>query len=91
MEHPNRLEVLIDQYENTLYRAALAILGNPAEAEDAVQDTFLRTDSIIYGGYSEPQALTAVDELLLRLLYHPNIRPGMNAQECEAVIRSLYY
>ena len=42
MEHPNRLEVLIDQYENTLYRAALAILGNPAEAEDAVQDTFLR-------------------------------------------------
>ena len=42
MEYPNRLEVLIEQYENTLYRTALAILGNPAEAEDAVQDTFLR-------------------------------------------------
>ena len=42
MEHPNRLEELIVKYENTLYRAALAILGNPPEAEDAVQDTFLR-------------------------------------------------
>ena len=42
MEHPNRLEILIERYENTLYRTALAILGNPAEAEDTVQDTFLR-------------------------------------------------
>lgn len=42
MEHPNRLETLIDTHTNTLYRTALAILGNPAEAEDAVQDTFLR-------------------------------------------------
>lgn len=38
----NRLETMIDQYENTLLRAALAILGDPYEAEDAVQDTFLR-------------------------------------------------
>ena len=42
MTEPNRLETLIDQYENTLLRAALAILGDPYEAEDAVQDTFLR-------------------------------------------------
>lgn len=56
-----------------------------------VQDTDLRTDSIIYSGYSEPQTLTQIDELLLRLLYHPDMRCGMNAAECEAVIRSLYY
>jgi len=42
MDYPNRLENLVTRYENTLYRAALAILSNPAEAEDAVQDTFLR-------------------------------------------------
>lgn len=42
MEHTNRLEVLIERYENMLLRAALAILGDPYEAEDAVQDTFLR-------------------------------------------------
>jgi RNA polymerase sigma-70 factor (ECF subfamily) len=38
----NRLEELVKQYEHTLFRAALAILGDVPEAEDAVQDTFLR-------------------------------------------------
>ncbi len=42
MEHPNRLEELVNKYENTLYRTALAILGDCGQAEDAVQDTFLR-------------------------------------------------
>ena len=56
-----------------------------------IQDTELRTDSIIYAGYSTPQALTSVDELLLRLLYHPDIKCGMDEEECEAVIRRLYY
>lgn len=35
-------EILVTQQENRLYRAALAILGDPHEAEDAVQDAFLR-------------------------------------------------
>ena len=39
---PNRLETLIHTHQNTLYRAALAILGDAHEAEDAVQDAFLR-------------------------------------------------
>lgn len=41
MEHTNRLESLIDRHTNTLLRAAAAILGDPCEAEDAVQDAFL--------------------------------------------------
>ena len=56
-----------------------------------VQDTELREDSLIWQGYSIPQDLTLVDWLILRLLYHPDIRCGMNAQACETVIRSLYY
>ena len=56
-----------------------------------VQDTNLRPDSIIYQEFTQPQALTPVDELLLKLLYHPDMQCGMNAQSCEAVIRSLYY
>ena len=55
-----------------------------------VQDTDLRPDSIIYSGYSEPQSLTQIDELLLRLLYHPKLQCGMSAAECETVIRELY-
>ena len=42
MTHSNRWEELVTKHENTLYRAALAILGDVQEAEDAVQDTFLR-------------------------------------------------
>ena len=42
MDHSNRLEELVAKHEHTLYRAALALLGDPQEAEDAVQDTFLR-------------------------------------------------
>ena len=56
-----------------------------------IQDTGLRPDSIIYQEYSEPQELTEVDELILKLLYHPDILPGMNAAQCEEVIRRLYY
>lgn len=56
-----------------------------------VQDTHLRPDSIAYAEYSTPQSLTAVDELILRLLYHPLMLPGMDAAQCEAVIRQLYY
>jgi hypothetical protein len=28
---------------------------------------------------------------LTKLLYHPDMKCGMNAAECEAVIRNLYY
>ena len=56
-----------------------------------IQDTDLRPDSIIYSGFSEPQSLTAVDELILRLMYNSQLLPGMNADECEAAIRQLYY
>ena len=56
-----------------------------------VQDSDLREDSLIYSGYSEPQSLTAIDELILKLLYHPDMKCGMNAAACEEVIRRLYY
>lgn len=39
---PNRLEEAVQRYEHVLYRAALAILMDAQEAEDAVQDAFLK-------------------------------------------------
>ncbi len=35
-------KALVTDNENRLYRAALAILGDPQEAEDAVQDAFVK-------------------------------------------------
>lgn len=56
-----------------------------------IQDTDLRPDSIIYSVFSEPQELTEIDQLILKLLYHPEMKCGMDAAACEAVIRTLYY
>jgi hypothetical protein len=56
-----------------------------------IQDTQLRPNSIIYQKYTEIQKLSPVDELILKLLYHPEMLPGMNAAQCEEVIRRLYY
>ena len=56
-----------------------------------IQDTSLRPDSIIYADFSEPQELTEIDKLILQLLYHPQMLCGMNAEQCEEVIRMLYY
>ena len=36
------LAALVDQYASTLYRVAFSVLRNTADAEDAVQETFLR-------------------------------------------------
>ena len=41
-DRPADWEQLVHDNENRLYRAALAILGHPQEAEDAVQDAFVR-------------------------------------------------
>lgn len=56
-----------------------------------VQDTWLREDSIAYAAYSTPQSLTEIDELILKLLYHPDMICGMNMAQCGEVIRNLYY
>ncbi len=56
-----------------------------------IQDTKLREDSIIFTGFSAPQAMTNTDLLILRLLYHPTLFCGMNADECARIISQLYY
>ena len=54
-----------------------------------ITDTWLREDSMVYAGYSEPQTLSEMDWLLIGLLYHPDIQCGMSAAECEQVIRNI--
>ena len=56
-----------------------------------IQDTNLRSESIIYSGFSQPQALHPIDRVILQLLYHPSLACGMDITECETAIRTLYY
>ena len=55
-------EALVTQNENRLYRTALAILGDPQEAEDAVQDAFVRFLE------RAPAQLDSPDAWLMRVL-----------------------
>ena len=55
-------EALVTEHEQALYRAALAILGDPQEAEDAVQDAFLKFLE------KAPEELEHPDRWLMRVL-----------------------
>ena len=89
----NRIHTAIICYRSDInqYTRNSVILEEIYNGLGPIQDTGLRPDSLIYQEYSEPQELTEVDELILKLLYHPEILPGMNAAQCEEVIRRLYY
>ena len=50
----------------------------------------LRTDSAMREDFTSAK-LSAVDELLVKLVYHPQIKCNMNQSACEEVIRKLYY
>lgn len=56
-----------------------------------ITDTVLRSDSIVYQYSNSNTALSEIDWLILKLLYHPAMKCGMDAESCEAVIRELYY
>ena len=56
-----------------------------------ISDTVLRKDSITYQYSNEATEPSAVDWAIIKLLYNPKIRCGMNAAECETIIRELYY
>ena len=54
-------------------------------------DSTLREDSIVYQYGSSVTNLSEMDWLIIKLLYHPRIRCGMDVTQCEEVIRELYY
>lgn len=56
-----------------------------------IGDSLLREDSIVYQYSNDATTLTEMDWLIIRLLYNPRIRCGMDAVECERIIRELYY
>lgn len=90
--------------DNIIYDAIICIRNDISQIErksiiveeiynmlGPVQDTEYRKDSVIYQYSNDNLSMSKIDVLLLKLLYHPDIICGMNADECEAVIRSLYY
>jgi RNA polymerase sigma-70 factor, ECF subfamily len=42
LRDPNQFEQVFDEHSRGVYAAAMRVLGNPAQAQDVVQDVFLR-------------------------------------------------
>lgn len=55
-----------------------------------ISDTVQREDSITYQYSNTNTALSAVDWVLLKLLYHPDVQCGMDGEDCAVVIQGLY-
>jgi hypothetical protein len=70
----SRSSILVEEIINTL----------------GITDTELREDSIVYQHSNENLTLSDEDWLILKLLYHPAIRPGMDMEECHRILTELY-
>lgn len=56
-----------------------------------LSDTVIRSDSIVYQYSSDATELSEIDWVILKLLYNSQIRRGMDADACRAVLERLYY
>ena len=78
-----RTDIDQDTRNSVLLEEIINVLG--------ISDSELRTDSIVYQYGSEVTALSDMDWLILKLMYNKRIRCGMDAAQCEEIIRELYY
>ena len=75
IDQASRSSILLEEIVNTL----------------GITDTVLREDSIVYQYSNSNLALSDVDWLLLKLLYHPAMECGMDAAQCLPVLQELYH
>ena len=70
-----RASILVEEIINTL----------------GISDTTLRKDSVVYQYSNDNMTLSDVDWAILKLLYDPSIACGMNVDQCNAILQTLYY
>ena len=85
--HTARIGYRTDVDQNTRVSILLEEVVNML----GISDTVLREDSIVYQYSNDNMALSNVDWVILKLLYSSDIKSGMDAESCKAVIQKLYY
>ncbi len=56
------------------------------QALGLMKDSPRYRDSIFYSKFTRTQSFSEMDRKLIRLLYNPKVRPGMNAQDLDSVL-----
>ena len=72
-----------DVRESVLKEEIINMLG--------ITDTTLREDSITYQYSSTNKDLSEMDWIILKILYHDEIKASMDATKCHEIIKKLYY
>lgn len=67
------------QRNHLIMEELIAVLG-------MTNDHYSYEDSIIYQGWTEVQELSEIDWLMLNMMYHPSLEPGMTAEEAREVL-----
>ena len=75
VDQDTRVSILIEEIVNTL----------------GLNDTEVREDSIVYQYSNDNTALSDIDWVILKMLYNPKIKSGMNADSCSDILKELYY
>lgn len=78
-----RTDIPQEERKSVLLEEIVNILGT--------SDSELRNDSIVYQHSNANTALTEIDWAILKLLYNPMIKCGMNDAACKTVLEQLYY
>lgn len=78
----NALEVLMRRYNQSLYRAARSILKNEEEAEEAVQDAYLKA----YGAISNFRGNSKLSTWLIRIVINEALARQRKQQRRTAII-----
>ncbi len=56
-----------------------------------LNDSYLYADSIFYQSFNEPQWPSDLDWIMVQLLYHPSIKPGITYEECAELLPHILY
>lgn len=78
-----RIDISQDVRNSILIEEIINMLG--------ISDTVLREDSVVYQYSDTNTVLSDVDLVVLKLLYNPNIKCGMDINACKKVVEALYF
>ena len=85
----NRARVLIASDQVTQTERAHLIREELTQALGLVRDSDRYRESVFFQGWSETSRYAAIDETVIRMLYRPEVRPGMRRAEVISVLKSV--
>jgi len=85
----DRARILIASDQTTPVQRAHLVREELTQALGLLRDSDRYRESVFFGGWSETTRYAPIDEALVRMLYRPEVRPGMSRTEAISVLGRL--